>query len=256
MRALPLALILLLAACDAIEAARPSLQEAQQIPIVNIPPLDDHGDGLGTAFAVSTDGWWLTSRHVASACEIVALLAPDERPLIVKQVEVHETADLALLRTRNLYTPTRMAISRRSLAEAQQGAAIGFPRGRFAALPLRHAGPVSFAFTEADMPDGPGESWMAGERVIWNGGSGGPIVDEDGRVLGIVAAQSNDRRMIYAVPREIAARFLRQHDVSSAGGRLELTGDARDRYSALAADGLVRRVACQAVSAGFRPRPL
>lgn len=243
MRAATLALIALVAACEPRDSGRTRDADAT-IPVVHIPPLDEHGDGLGTAFAVSTDGWWLTSRHVASACEIVALVAPGERPLIVEQVVVHDTADLALLRTGGLFTPDRMTMSRRNFAEAQEGAAIGYPRGRFASLPLVHAGPVSFAFAEPDMPDGPGEAWMAGERRIWNGGSGGPIVDEDGRVLGVVAAQSNDRRMIYAVPRDVVGRFLRRNDVSDAGRRAVL--DESGAYEALAADGLVRRVACQA----------
>lgn len=236
---------LLLAACDAIERAREPEPDAP-VPVVNIPPLDDHGDGLGTAFAVSTDGWWLTSRHVASACAVVALVAPDEPALRVERVEVHETADLALLRTRELSAPSRMTLSRRALDTGTEGAAIGFPRGSFASLELTLAGTVAFAFADKDIPDGEGEAWVARERRAWNGGSGGPIVDDDGRVLGVVAAQSNDRRMMYAVPREIVARFLRTMNVSAAGARVDVSGDRDARYAQLAEDGLVRRVACLA----------
>ncbi len=243
---------LALIACDAPNAAHGPRAE-QQVPIVSIPPLDEHGDGLGTAFAVSTDGWWLTSRHVASACAVVALIAPNEPSLRIERIEVHETADLALLRTRELSAPSRLIMARQALAPGQAGAAIGFPRGAFAALELTLSGPVSFAFADEDIPDGRGEAWTASDQRPWNGGSGGPIVDQTGRVLGVVAAQSNDRRMMYAVPRDIVVSFLRDNNVSAAGGRPDLSGDRAARYAELVNDGLVRRVACLAETPTQRP---
>ena len=54
-------------------------------------------DGIGTAFSINTDGYWMTARHVVDGCEDVSLLVAPNRYLPVRDVSVSETNDLALV---------------------------------------------------------------------------------------------------------------------------------------------------------------
>ena len=54
-------------------------------------------DGIGTAFSINTDGYWMTARHVVDGCSDVSLLVAPNRYLPVQDVSVSDTNDLALL---------------------------------------------------------------------------------------------------------------------------------------------------------------
>jgi serine protease Do len=36
---------------------------------------------MGSAFAISQDGWWLTARHVVDGCEAIGLIVSPRRGL-------------------------------------------------------------------------------------------------------------------------------------------------------------------------------
>src|ERR1700748_1663616 len=43
--------------------------------------------GLGTAFAISEDGWWVTARHVVDSCEQVGIIVSRQAAAPVQVVK-------------------------------------------------------------------------------------------------------------------------------------------------------------------------
>jgi serine protease Do len=46
--------------------------------LVEVGPV---ASGMGSAFAISQDGWWLTARHVVDGCEAIGLIVSPRRGL-------------------------------------------------------------------------------------------------------------------------------------------------------------------------------
>ena len=55
--------------------------------------------GMGSAFAISEDGWWLTARHVVDGCQHVGLVVSYGAAARVHEVKRALFADIALLKT-------------------------------------------------------------------------------------------------------------------------------------------------------------
>jgi serine protease Do len=64
--------------------------------LVEVGPV---ASGMGSAFAISQDGWWLTARHVVDGCEAIGLIVSPGAASRVVDVKRAEFADIALLRT-------------------------------------------------------------------------------------------------------------------------------------------------------------
>lgn len=172
----------------------------------------------GTAFGVASTGILMTSRHV--------VLGPDgsEHPKRIgvqfadsKQVwpahllRVSKTADLALVQVERLDgpIPTVLGFNARTdtLTAGMPVAMMGFPLG--GRPPEGSAGVIRPLLTAGVLSVNRGdllELQGYGER----GASGSPVLDGDGRVIGILVGgtESDAGRMLFAVPASDALRLL------------------------------------------------
>ncbi|HAA93808.1 MAG: serine protease [Rhodospirillaceae bacterium] len=180
------------------------------------------GNATGTAFPVSSKGIWLTARHVVDGCAKVGLFSDPKarKGFWVSGVDVHPNADIAVLRTRR--APPAIAV--RSLSEklkiGQDGFHFGYPMGKPGDLTtqligrrkLRKVGGRSFVE--------PAIAWAVTHqtpRLDRLGGiSGGPVLDGQGRVIGVTVAGNIRRgRVIASAPGTI------HQTLRNAGVRLD-----------------------------------
>ena len=172
-------------------------------------------DGAGTGVVIVDDGTILTNLHVVFGADRVAVTFADGTESPAEVVSVQPEQDLAVIRASHL-PDDLMPATLRSTADLQMGdrvIAVGFP---FGIGPSLSAGVVSGLRREYRSPEG--------ERLLTNliqfdaaanpGNSGGPLVTEDGHVVGIVTAilnPENQRVFIgigFAVPIEIATEAI------------------------------------------------
>ena len=169
--------------------------------------MDAPASGIGTAFAVDKSGTWLTARHVIDGCDEIGLNLGSGK-VIRASARVSENTDIGVLKTRWKRDPLPSDVSS-SRRIGEHGYFFGFPQGRpgeaVAALLGRHRLMVRGRYrTEEAILAWTEVGRTRGLRGSLGGMSGGPVLDVDGEVIGIVAAESPRRGRIYSVaPRSL-----------------------------------------------------
>lgn len=140
----------------------------------------------GTCFAVSPDGAILTSRHVVSNADSVKIHLMDGRSVAAIVEQAVAGTDLALLRIAEP-TPTYLSLApSRSPQVGQSVFTLGFPA-------------TSILGTEPKFSDGSisALSGVRGEASLMQisvpiqpGNSGGPLVNDQGQVVGVITASA------------------------------------------------------------------
>ncbi len=169
--------------------------------------MDAPASGIGTAFAVDSSGTWLTARHVIDGCDQVGLNLGGGK-LLKTSAQISTNTDIGILKTKWTREPLPSDLnSRRQIGE--RGYFFGFPQGRpgeaVASLLGRHRLMVRGRYrTEEAILAWTEVGRTRGLRGSLGGMSGGPVLDSDGEVIGIVAAESPRRGRIYSVaPRSL-----------------------------------------------------
>lgn len=224
--------------------------------LVEVGPV---ASGIGTAFAVDADGWWLTARHVVDACDRVGLVVARGQAAPVREVRVARFADLALLRTDRAPDPLELDRTETDFRLGQTAFHIGYPQGEPGEAASRLLGRERLVARGRYDLDEPVLAWAELGRTqglfgSLAGMSGGPVVDGDGRVIGVTIAESARRGRIYTASPASIVQFLSLHDQEVApegapGGRFTLDnyGTEADRLRR----GLsVAQVVCVAEPAG------
>ncbi|MGC1814033.1 MAG: trypsin-like peptidase domain-containing protein, partial [Solirubrobacterales bacterium] len=172
---------------------------------------------LGTACGLGVEGsGWIaapglvvTNAHVvAGESDTTVTPAGSSGSLDATPVHYDPENDLALLRVDGLAGST-LSLSP-DVRSGTPGAVLGYPEnGPFAITPARigATGPV---FTQDSYGRGPITRELTALRgEVHSGNSGGPIVDENGQVMGTVfAATTQGKPGGYAVPNDVVQRAL------------------------------------------------
>src|SRR5919206_557092 len=144
-------------------------------------------NGAGTGFLVDTDGTLVTNAHVVGRARLVAVRFGDRRrPVRAAVIGRDRSTDLAVLKLDPAHTPS---VSPLALADSDrvqvgdQAIAIGNP---FGLDRTTTAGIVSGLGREIRAPDGSRiDHIIQTDAPINPGNSGGPLLDADGRVIGV-----------------------------------------------------------------------
>jgi putative serine protease PepD len=144
------------------------------------------GSGSGTGFVVDTDGTVVTNAHVVGDSSQVELQFSDDRTATAEVAGVDTSSDLAVLQVDPAQTGTLTALELADSSTVRTGqlaVAIGSPFG----LPqTATAGIVSGTGRHIQAPDGfQIDSVIQTDAPINPGNSGGPLLDADGRVIGV-----------------------------------------------------------------------
>lgn len=160
-----------------VVAARPKpgiAQASTSVALVVAP------SGSGSGFLVSDDGYLITNHHVVGAAKVVRLKWPDGGETVGEVLRSDPRRDVALVRT----TPGgRPALGLRH-TPAQQGEtvfAIGSPLG------AEFQNTMSKGIVSA-LRNHEGQAFIQSDVMVNHGSSGGPLLDEAGRVIGLTAS--------------------------------------------------------------------
>ena len=189
--------------------------------------LPDAESGVGTAFAIDNNGNWVTARHVVDSCDKVGLRLGVSRGMTL-DVDISPDSDTAILRSKwkRQPLPTDLDTKRRL---GEYGFFFGFPQGRpgevVGSLLGRHRMVVRGRYNTTE----PILAWSEVGRTksligSLGGLSGAPVLDQDGEVMGVVAAESPRRGRVYSV----APRMLK--DIIPAGTKLPAEPIVTERF--------------------------
>lgn len=178
-------------------------------------------DGIGSAFAVNSEGDWLTARHVVDGCETVAILVAPERYLEVDRVIVSDRNDLAVLQTDISPYPVTLNV-KEDLEIGERGYHIGYPQGRPGEVASRLMSRSKLVIRGERRSSESVLTWAESGRTegldgTLGGLSGGPVYDADGYVRGVIVAESPRRGRIYSASPASVRQFLDENNIPLQG---------------------------------------
>ena len=154
----------------------------------------------GTAFSISRDGRWVTARHVVEGCRRPAIMVGGGRA-VAADVRLAPRADIAVLLTKG--GPDAVPVmATHGLRTGQRGFHPGYPQARAGEVASRLLGRETLRVRGRGQRDEPVLAWAEVGRTDGLGGtlaglSGAPVLDRQGRAIGVTIAESPRRGRIY-----------------------------------------------------------
>ena len=180
------------------------------------------GQGLGSGFIISADGYILTNAHViADADEVTVRLADAKREFKAKVVGADRRTDVALLKVDASGLPVITLGSSDNLQAGEWVAAIGSPFG--------FANTITAGIVSAKgrtLPDESFVPFIQTDVAVNPGNSGGPLLNLRGEVVGInslIYSQTGGYMgLSFAIPIEVAMDVAKQLQASGRVTRARL----------------------------------
>jgi S1-C subfamily serine protease len=176
------------------EVAADSVERRAQEVTVRVRSLGCDQFGLGSGF-VLPGGVVVTNRHVVGQPREVTLNTWDGRSLSAEVTGVATDSDLALLRLEDAGDMPVAALRSDPVERGEEVFAIGYPGGG----PARVSPGRVLGMVDGTVLGEPAEVIRV-EVDIAQGNSGGPLVDREGLVVGVVFAIEVDAGIGLAVP--------------------------------------------------------
>jgi len=185
-----------------------------QIDVIAHLPDSDHLEASGSGFFITTNGYFITNEHVVRNARRVKLKM-GSTVIPAKVVRQDALRDLALLKTEGQFMALEISSNNATLGQAVF--TIGFPDVRLQGTePKFTDGKVS---SMAGIKDDPSTYQIS--VPVQPGNSGGPLVDDAGRVQGVVEARLDDMAALsvmgslpqnvnYAIKGSVLREFLSQ----------------------------------------------
>jgi S1-C subfamily serine protease len=179
---------------------------------------------FGTSFAIGP-GAWLTARHVANGeCQRVILIV-DGRKVPAQIAYLHPQADLALLKTASASGPA-LPLGSGDIEMNATGYTFGYPNEKLGGTKDRLMGRSRMQLSGEIDGTGPVLTWAEVLRYpdalpALSGMSGGPVFDEQGKIIGIMVAASVRRGRIHTVAPEILQATAQSFALSEQSARAE-----------------------------------
>lgn len=197
-------------------------------------PIEREVSSMGSGFIISKDGLVVTNQHVANKnAKKVMVSLPEGSQYEATVVGADELADLALLRIQaDRQFPTVEFGNSDSVLVGEWSLAVGNPFGLFeAAQPSVTVGVVSAL--HRDFRPNPSEprvylDMIQTDAAINRGNSGGPLVDSNGKVIGVNTfiytggTSGGNVGLGFAIPSNRVQKIIRQ---LSASGEVQLPFD-------------------------------
>jgi serine protease Do len=167
--------------------------------------------GAGTAFSISPAGIWVTARHVVEGCSQAAIVVAPGRG-VAATVRIDPNAETAILTTDGGAPSLPLGLGQR-LRRGERAFHMGFPQGRPGEASSRLLGRENLVVRGRGARTEPVLVWAEtgrtdGLKGTLGGLSGGPALDDQGRLVGVTIAEAPRRGRIYTTAPETTARTL------------------------------------------------
>lgn len=148
------------------------------------------GEGLGTGFIFSEDGYILTNYHVISSSDQISIMFSDNTTAKAKIVNYDKNLDLAVIKIQgDVKVPGIVELGDSSTLQVGESVvAIGNPLGKELSNTVT-SGIVSAVNRKIKAEDNTEQTYLQTDAAINSGNSGGPLLNAYGQVIGINSAK-------------------------------------------------------------------
>jgi S1-C subfamily serine protease len=192
----------------------------QQAPVSK----PEHVASSGTGLFVTADGAILTNSHVVEDCSAIHATSDQGATAVAKVVSRDARNDLALLQTG--LAARKTAAFRTSIRLGEAVEAFGYPLTEV----LSKSGNFTLGNVSALVGLGEDSRYLQISAPVQPGNSGGPLLDQNGNLVGVVSAKLNALKLMvatngdiaqnvnFAIKSSIVASFLEANGVGYATG--------------------------------------
>ena len=172
----------------------------------------DEYSAIGSGFAISEDGLIVTNYHVVQDANTIKVFDLQGKEYTVTQVvAVDRKVDLAILRVNGTLTPAKLNTTDYETGDTVYtlGSSAGYT-GTFANGVISNAA--------VDIPEfNPYVTYVQTSAPISGGNSGGPLIDEQGRVVGVnTLTDEMGQNLNFAIPSSYILALDRSHPMTVA----------------------------------------
>ena len=167
--------------------------------VVSVNVKTSEGEGAGTGFLISEDGYILTCNHVVSGTTAISVVRTDSTSYEAELVGSDEDLDVAVLKIKDAGEakfPYVVLGDSEDLTVGDSVTAIGNALGTLANTLT--TGVVSALDRAISMSDGAAMSLLQTDCTVNSGNSGGPLFNQYGEVIGIVNAKYSSSSSMYS----------------------------------------------------------
>jgi serine protease DegQ len=171
------------------------------------------GEEWGSGVIFQADGMMLTTHHLVDGAEQLSVSLDDGRKMSARIVGADTDTDIAVLDLEGRDFPVaRLADSRASMKVGQPAITIGTSRGASPGGPLVRVTVVSAMGQEGAVDGRKFVDMIRTDAAMEPGCTGGAVVDRNGNVIGIAAANipTSDGMSGYATPIDVARSVASQ----------------------------------------------
>jgi len=190
-----------------VELAQKSRPAIAQIRVTGESAKGPQGDpqrSRGSGFFIDPQGYLLTAHHVIEKAKSLEVRLADGQRLPAHLVAADSQVDLAILKVqseRNL--PVLSLADSEHIRVGDLAVVFGYPFGRESSMNL---GIISRA--GRSYPDSASFDYIQTDAGAYSGGSGGPLLNSKGHVIGMITMASERGNMGFATPINVIKRVF------------------------------------------------
>jgi S1-C subfamily serine protease len=229
---------------------------ALPVPVqrVDVELENELHDSVGTAFAVDSNGTYVTARHVVDGCKALFFTRPRGGYDRVALANSERNRDFAVVKARGA-TDFHLVLRNVPAGRGTEGYMMGYPQGKPADVRATVLGHSEMRSSGRYRMQEPVIAWVERERRpgfdgSLGGISGGPVFDAVGNVIGTVVAGAPRRGRVYTThPKVFDETRLVE---GSRVGRTPRLAEGINRKNfdqignGLRASGAIRQIFCKA----------
>jgi serine protease Do len=148
-------------------------------------PRNEKKEGQASGFIISPDGYILTNNHVVADVDKITVVLKDGRKLDAKVIGTDDKSEVALIKVDAKDLPVIELGDSDELEVGEWVIAVGNPFGLAETVTV---GVVSAKGRQTGITDGGYEDFIQTDAAINPGNSGGPLLNLDGKAIGINTA--------------------------------------------------------------------
>ena len=193
-----------------VELANKARPAIVQVRVIGGPEAKSKSDetqfqgSRGSGFIINPQGYLLTAHHVIDKAKDIEVRLADGQRLPARIITADAQVDLAIIK---IQTERELPIIPLGDSEAIRvgdlAAVLGFPFGRESSMNL---GIISR--TGRSYPDSASYDFIQTDAGGYAGGSGGPLLNSKGHVVGIITMASERGNMGFATPINVIKRVI------------------------------------------------